>query len=213
MAVSNIINIEFGNMTMVETEPHYQYDYGQKVKFTDLSLPSKYEVHFSNDATQGYSYSQMGDSNGVSIPDALFQTGKPIFVFLYLHSSDNDGRTVYVAKIPVRPRAKPSDYVPTPEEQSALTRAIAAIQEAAETISVSQEKVEQLVSEKVEEIFDDPDIGERIGALSIGDGTLGREKVDANFEAHGKKVRLKLSLLLRGHGKAFTILMDMASEE
>lgn len=183
MAVSNITNVEFGNLTMVETEPHYQYDYGQKLKFTDLSLPSTYEVHFSNEATRGVTYTMIGDSNGVSIPDMMFQSGKPIYAFVYLHKGDSDGQTSYVVKIPIRQRAKPSDYEPTPEEQSALTQAIAAIQEAAETISINQERVEALVADKVEEIFEDPDIGEKIGALSIGDGTIERKKVDSDFEA------------------------------
>lgn len=130
MAVSNITNVEFGNLTMVETEPHYQYDYGQKLKFTDLNLPSSYEVHFANDATTGIAYTQIGDTNGVEIPNGLFQTGKPIFAFIYLHKSSDDGKTVYVVKIPVRSRAKPTTYaVPTIEEQSVIAQAIATIQE------------------------------------------------------------------------------------
>lgn len=130
MAVSNITNVEFGNLTMVETEPHYQYDYGQKLKFTDLNLPSSYEVHFANDATTGIAYTQIGNTNGVEIPNGLFQTGKPIFAFIYLHESSDDGKTVYVVKIPVRSRAKPTTYaVPTIEEQSIIAQAIAALQD------------------------------------------------------------------------------------
>lgn len=130
MAVSNVTNVEFGNLTMVETEPHYQYDYGQKLKFTDLNLPSSYEVHFANDATAGIAYTQIGDTNGVEIPNGLFQIGKPIFAFIYLHKSSDDGKTVYVVKIPVRSRAKPTTYaVPTIEEQSVIAQAIATIQE------------------------------------------------------------------------------------
>ena len=183
MAVSNITNVEFGNLTMVETEPHYQYDYGQKLKFTDLNLPSSYEVHFANDATTGIAYTQLGDSTGVTIPNALFRTGKPIFGFIYLHKGSDDGKTVYVVKIPVRSRAKPSDIVvPSEEETSIIKDAIAALQAAAEAVEVTEEEVAEMVSDKIEEMFNDPDIGEKIGALSIGDGTLERKKVDADFE-------------------------------
>lgn len=183
MAVSNITNVEFGNLTMVETEPHYQYDYGQKLKFTDLNLPSSYEVHFANDATTGIAYTQLGDSTGVAIPNALFRTGKPIFAFIYLHKGSDDGKTVYVVKIPVRSRAKPSDMVvPSEEETSIIRDAIAALQAATEAVEITEEEVAEMVSDKVEEMFNDPDIGEKIGVLSIGDGTLERKKVDADFE-------------------------------
>lgn len=129
MAVSNIINVEFGNITMAETAPCYQYDYGQILKFTDLILPPTYEVHFSNNGTQGIAYTQIGDSDGVIIPDTLFQTGKAIYAFIYLHNGENDGHTAYVVRIPIIPRAKPTNYVvPTPEEQSALADAISAIE-------------------------------------------------------------------------------------
>lgn len=129
MAVSNIIEVEFGNLTMVETKPCYQYDYGRILKFTGLTLPPTYEVHFSNNGTQGIAYTQIGDSDGVTIPDALFQTGKAIYAFIYLHNGENDGHTAYVVRIPIMPRAKPTNYVvPTPEEQSALADAISAIE-------------------------------------------------------------------------------------
>ena len=129
MAASNIIKVSFGNLNTVEVSPRYQYDYGQILKFTDLILPPTYEVHFSNNGTQGIAYTQIGDSDGVIIPDALFQTGKAIYAFIYLHNGENDGRTAYVVRIPIIPRAKPTNYVvPTPEEQSALTDAISAIE-------------------------------------------------------------------------------------
>ena len=187
MNVTNIIEVALNNRRTVEVKDSlFQYDYGQILKITDLQemgILSPYQVYFSNDLKTGVAKPQMGNTDGVKIPDEYLQTGKPVYAFFYLHHGESDGRTVHVVKIPVISRVAPLDEVPTEVEQSALTRAIAAIQEAVAVISLKQEEVEAMVADKVEDIFEDPNIGEKIGSLSIGDGTIKRKKVDADFEA------------------------------
>ena len=109
------------------TEALWQYDYGQVLKISGLTLPEAYEVHFSNQSVVGTTITQIGNADGVSIPDELLTTGIPIYAYIFLHDEVMDGETEYVITIPVNARPKPSDDVPTPMEQSAITEAIAAL--------------------------------------------------------------------------------------
>ena len=130
MAITNLIQVKFGCNSAVTTDAIYQYNYGQILKFLDLNLPESYEVHFSNSESAGNSKPQMGDSDGVVIPDEYLETGESVYAFIYLHTGENDGETAYKVTIPVRKRPKPLYVEPTEEEQSVITQAIAALQSA-----------------------------------------------------------------------------------
>ena len=117
--MSNILKVKFGKETKIVTKPLYQYDYGQVLKFLDLPLPSAYEVHFSN-YEHGESTTQLATSNEVSIPDIYLQSGRPVYVWVYIHTGLNDGETEYQITIPVIKREKPTDEEQTPEEQSII---------------------------------------------------------------------------------------------
>ena len=128
--MNNVITAFFApGVFRIQTEPRYQYNYGQVLAFSGITLPDAYEVHFSN-VLLGDSFTQIGDADGVAIPDQLFQTGASIYAWIFLHAADSDGETVYMVTIPVVRRAKPSDLEPTPVEESAITEAIAALQTA-----------------------------------------------------------------------------------
>ena len=129
---NNIISVRFDGGNLVYACPRYQYDYGQILKFTDLDLPFAYEVHFSNTDKSGNSVTQIGDENGVTVPDAMFLSGETIYAWVYLHSTADDGETVYKTVIPVQKRAKPTNQTPTPVQQDAITEAIAALDAAVE---------------------------------------------------------------------------------
>lgn len=109
-----------------------QYDYGQTLMLHDVTLPETYEVHFSNSEAQGTTKTVIGNADGVEIPDEYLRTGKPVYAFLVLHKDADDGRTVYKIKIPINPRPAPTDEPITPQEQSAVTQAIAALNSAVE---------------------------------------------------------------------------------
>ena len=129
---NNIISVRFDGGNLVYACPRYQYDYGQILKFEDLDLPFAYEVHFSNTDQSGNSVTQIGDENGVIVPDAMFLSGDTIYAWVYLHSTADDGETVYKVVIPVQKRAKPTNGTPTPVQQDAITQAIAALDAAVE---------------------------------------------------------------------------------
>ena len=130
----NIVHATFGSIREAITRAIHQYDYGQVLRFVGITLPPTYEVHFSNSKT-GTARTAIGDENGVTIPEYYTQSGADIYAWVYLHTGQNDGETVYTVRIPVKPRAQPSDEAPTPVEQSAITQAIAALNGAVEASS------------------------------------------------------------------------------
>lgn len=112
----------------------WQFDYGQKLIIEGLDLPGTYEVHFSNKEIYGSTKTQIGTADGITIPDEYLISGEPLFVFIFLHDGTDDGETEYKAKIYVKRRPEPSDIEPTPQEQSAITEALAAFNKATDDI-------------------------------------------------------------------------------
>ena len=77
------------------------------------------------------------------MPYELFLTAKAIVCYIYLHDEVTDGRTVYTIKIPVKDRPKPSDVEPTPVQQDIITQAIAALNNAVDTVTVLSDETEE----------------------------------------------------------------------
>ena len=123
----NVTLAVFGAGRSTATKSLYQYDYGQVLQITGLSLPSAYEVHFGNAAEGGVTKTSIGGPDGVVIPDEYLTSGEDIWAFVYLHTGEDDGETEYVVHIPVRKRPEPSDIEPTPEQQDVITQTIAAL--------------------------------------------------------------------------------------
>ena len=140
----NIVVADFsGGGRKTQAPALWQYDYGQLLQFSGIeNLPSAYEVHFSNERDGGYTKTQIGNENGVTIPDEYFLTGQPIYAWLFLHNGATDGETVYQVTIPINKRSRPADYAPTGVEQSAITQAIAALNTAVEAAEDAQEAAE-----------------------------------------------------------------------
>lgn len=114
-----------------------QYDYGQVLKIAGLDLPDAFEVHFANtgDTT---TITQIAQNGVVEIPDQFFRSSKQINAYIFLHDGETDGETEYKITIGVLPRPAISDEEPTPEEQSAITQAIAALQSAVSQTAQSE---------------------------------------------------------------------------
>ena len=130
---SNVITAKFcADQTRAWTDELWQYDYGQILKFDGLELPDAYEVHFSNQPLTGETITQIGNADGVTIPDQFLQSGEAVYAWVYLHTGEDDGETEYMVTIPVSKRPEPSDEQPTPVEQSAIDQAIAALNIAVE---------------------------------------------------------------------------------
>ena len=127
--MNNILRVSFCGKQQVTAKSLYQYDYGQVLKFMDLTLPAAYEVHFSN-YEHGKSTTVVATSNKVVIPDIYFTSGKDIYVWIYLHTGEDDGETEYQVTIPIIKRASISDEQPTTEEETVINQTIAALNDA-----------------------------------------------------------------------------------
>lgn len=122
----NTITARIDRLGSCRADPAYQYDYGLMLNFSGIDLPTAYEVHFGASATSP-TVTQIGGAGGVSIPDSLLSTAGTIYAWIYLHTGDSDGETVYTVTIPVLARGEITDEQPTPQEQSVIAQLIAAL--------------------------------------------------------------------------------------
>ena len=70
--------------------------------------------------------------NQVDIPDKYLESGDPVYVLIFLHYGENDGKTEYRITIPVTKRPRPVAVQVTPVEQGIIETTIAAINVAAQ---------------------------------------------------------------------------------
>lgn len=127
--MTNIVTANLAKSRFYRCPPLYQYNYGMVLKITGVDLPTAYEVDFSNDIS-GQSITQIGGADGVAIPAQFFQPGQAIYCWLRVHPTQDSGITTATIVIPISPRATITDEEPTPEEQSAIDQAIAALNDA-----------------------------------------------------------------------------------
>lgn len=149
--MSNVTKMSLSKWHKNESLSLYQYDYGQKILFTDVELPSAYEVHFSNDV-DNESITVIGDSEGVLVPDQLLLEANPINVWVYLHTGSSDGETEYKGTINVIKRSQPSDIEPTQVEQSVIAQTLAALNEAVSRAESSITYVDDVASHIVDTV-------------------------------------------------------------
>lgn len=138
-STTNIITAAFqSGARAAKTAKKFQWDYGQVLVITGLDgLPDAFEAHFSNKLGGGWTTSQIGttDEEGVgsvTIPDRYFESGEPIICYIYLHSGELDGETVYTITIPIVPRGVPLNEAVTHEEQGVIQQYMAALTAAAD---------------------------------------------------------------------------------
>ena len=116
----NIVTVNLSSKTgIIQTEKMTQWDSGYSLHISGLTEEAaETEVHFANHGSNEalcMSGTWEEDILIVSVPDKLLTNGTDIFVFVY-EKTEESGRTIRTAKIPVEKRAKPDDYVYTKEE-------------------------------------------------------------------------------------------------
>ena len=131
--IPNTVTMVLKEDEMCYAESLTQGDYGQKLVFEGVDLPQAYEVHFSN-TPNGSSKSFPGDSTGVIIPDEFLLSGDPVYVWVFLHQTENDGRTVYTGYIPVTRKSVISNDPITPAQQDAFTEMMILLESTIEEI-------------------------------------------------------------------------------
>ena len=143
----NIIYLYFKGKHLITSKSQYQYNHGQYLYFADLNLPQAFEVHFSN-KDSGESKTQIGSNKLVEIPDEYFWSGAlQIYAWVYLHSGADDGETIYEVRIPLIKRARPTDKEPLPDQQSAIDKAIAELNNA---VNITNENANQTSSDRTQ---------------------------------------------------------------
>lgn len=132
--VDNIITAVFAEgENKVVLSGLWQWDYGQILRIEGLDLPTVTEVHF---AQNGASLTKLGTTTegvcSVEIPNAMLRTMSQITAYIYLHTGEDDGETVYEIAIPVKGRAQPETY---DEEDPEVQREYDALVQATELLN------------------------------------------------------------------------------
>lgn len=146
--MSNVIEVTFGNenTVYVDTTP-FQYNNGMVMQFTDIELPTTYQVHFSNSRDASTSLESIGTADGVSIPDDVWSNGLTIYAWIYLHPTETSGVTCYEVQLSERKRAGlPDGTEPTPTQQTVIDEAITALNNAVDACEDAVEQTEANVS-------------------------------------------------------------------
>ena len=112
--------------------------------FDGIELPETYEVHFSNQPVIGDAKTFLGDATGVEIPDEYLTTGDPIYVWIYLHTGEDDGETVYAITVPVIARPRPVEEAPTPAQRGLIDQAITVLTVGVERVEAAQQAIEDM---------------------------------------------------------------------
>lgn len=138
----NIVTAYFNGSHTTTTAPLYQWDYGQVLRVSGIDLPAAFQVHFSNTPRSGTTTTSIGQDGQVTIPDAYLIGGLPVYAFIFLHNSEDDGETEYVITIPVNARPRPTDEEPTPEQQSEINQLINALNNGVERSETAADSAE-----------------------------------------------------------------------
>lgn len=141
--MSNVVIAKMKNGRLVADHGLFQWDYGIMLKFEGLELPETYTVHFSNQQKDGEAKTAIGNSDGVEIPNEYLTTGQKVYAWIYLHTGNTDGETMYSVTIPVTKRPKPVEDPPTPVQrglvEEALSQLRAGVQSAEQAAANAQE--------------------------------------------------------------------------
>ena len=136
----HIINISFGSNQYATAKAREQYSYGQEIAFSNIELPEVFQAYFSNSPT-GEAKPVSGQNGKVLIPDEYFLSGETIYCYILVHDASTDGRTKYVAKIPIEPRPELTEMELTEVQRDIATETIATLQEATARVTDMAEQV------------------------------------------------------------------------
>ena len=184
---NNIITANAGDKTYIKTESVFQYDYGLVLQITGITLPEEYEVHFGNDNSKS-AKTVTGGATGVAVPDEYLRNGEDVHAWLYLHTSNDDGESVFHIHIPVIERAAIDKEEITPIEHNLIEEALAQMNEMVEQ---SSENVSHYpyIGQNNNWMVWDANAGEYAdtGIHALGTrGADGRDGVDGKDGADGK---------------------------
>lgn len=121
-----------------------QWDRGQILKLTGVTLPLAYNVEFTTPSSSE-STTMIGNADGVEIPDALLETGEPIVAYVVLHDTQNDRESEYWITIVVRTRQRPEDIAPDADQMALIDQLVAALDEGVDQAEAAAAQAEAAV--------------------------------------------------------------------
>lgn len=123
--MSNTITAYFKGRVGV-AESVYQNDYGIVMAFDSIDLPAHFDCYFSR-LNQEEALPGLGADNRVTIPNSILANPGNVTIHIPLHTGESDSEVEYVIYFKVIGRARPIDDG-TPEQQTAISEAIAVLQ-------------------------------------------------------------------------------------
>lgn len=91
-----------------------QWDINQTILIGGAKTSPLPTIHFKSNGFQDAVLVKPTIVNGklsALVPNFLLQFEYPIFVYVYYHNEDDSSDTEYMSVVPVRPRAKPLDFI------------------------------------------------------------------------------------------------------
>lgn len=183
--MSQIITVTFaeGQREAIAAQPLEQWAYGQTLQFEGLDLPQAYRVDFSNFEYCGASIPRVGGPDGVAVPVEVLTSGLNVYAFIWIQD-ETSGARYRRATVRVVPGPEP-DTDESPEEQSAVTEAINAL-------NAAEQRIPAVVDLAVQRAIEQGDFS---GAFWAVYGTTTGDEIDDALEA-GKVVLLENSGLV-----------------
>ena len=179
---TNVINVPLVAGRVARPMPAWQYDYGLELHFSGADLPEYFQVHFSNTDESGTATTAIGSSDAVVVPSQYLQSGNTIYAWLYLHSGNADGETVYKIELEVKKRAQPTDEEPTPEEQSEIDALITALSDGVTRAETAAENAATSASAAMDAAAD-VDAGVEVARGYAQDAQLSEHEAQASAES------------------------------
>ena len=148
MSDSNIILAQFKGEREIYTDAVWQWNVGQVLQVSGITLPAACEAHVSNNGKDN-AETILFSGNQLRIYDSYFANGRPVYVWIYLTETVTDpltgetmtaGTTEYMIVIPIKRRSKPAEYTPSEDQHDAIAQAIAAMN--ATVTAVAQDKID-----------------------------------------------------------------------
>lgn len=212
-----MVQVNFVNdYKTVTTSPLTQWDYGQELQISGLTLPTAVQIHYatknSQAATRFVAY-QQGEYWVAKIPNALLEEGVDINAYIYTTDTD-EGQTVKHIIIPVIPRLKPEDFIsqPDPDEQEIIDELLAYVQDLVQDIDIAKTFSDVRIMTKAEYQALEEKENNVIYAFS-DDSTLEEieaefDDVDSRFESDGTTAKKATNVTSQINGKAISDIFE-----
>lgn len=184
--MSNIVIAKFENTRSVVTDEIWQWNYGQVLRIQGLRLPRATEVHFSMGNVSKTRIGTTTDNvTDVVIPDSLIEQSGRLKAYVYLHVGEDDGETEYEIMIPIKARAEPEEY-DAEEEYTALTQAIALLEDDLQTTAADREAAQQAKAD-AEQAKEDAEAARDTAAQHKTDAETAKRDAEAALESVNTK--------------------------